>query len=57
MNNMHIPENHSERAPAFNQATVSCRRRRGSHSGVSGIAGTLPVRIVTRILLQEAITS
>ena len=57
MNKTHISENRSERAPAFEQAAISRGGRRGSCPGVSGIADTLPVRIVTRILLQEAITS
>ena len=57
MNKTHINEDRAERATAFKQATISRGGRRGSRPGVSGIADTRAVRIVTRILLQEAITS
>jgi len=57
MNKKHFSKSRAEGAPTFKRATASRGGRRGSCPGVSGIADTLPVRIVTRILSQEAIAS
>ncbi len=57
MNKKHFSENDAEGAPTLTRATVSRGGTRGSCPGVSGIGDTLPARLVTRILSQEAIAS